>query len=139
MIALYDTNVVLDVLWPRPEFLGNSSSALNLAATGKIEGYLAAHAITTIDYLARRSPTYSRAAIASLLRHLKIAAVDQLVIQEALASAMKDFEDAVTHAAACAMGASFIVTRNTKDFSGSKVPALDPALFLTQIIVSEGL
>jgi predicted nucleic acid-binding protein len=133
LIALYDTNVVLDVLWPRPEFLGNSSAALNLVATGEIEGYLAAHAITTIDYLARRSPSYSRASIASLLRHLKIAAVDQAVIQEALASPMKDFEDAVTHAAAYAVGANFIVTRNTKDFSGSTVPALEPALFLTTL------
>jgi predicted nucleic acid-binding protein len=133
LIALYDTNVVLDVLWPRPEFLGNSSAALNLVATGKIEGYLSAHAITTIDYLARRSPTYSRASIASLLRYLKIAAVDQSVIQEALASNMKDFEDAVTHAAAWAVGANFIVTRNTKDFAGSAVPALEPALFLTTL------
>jgi PIN domain len=133
LIALYDTNVVLDVLWPRPEFLVNSSAALNLVATGQIEGYLAAHAVTTIDYLARRSPTYSRASIASLLRHLKIAAVNQSVIQEALVSPMKDFEDAVTHAAAYAVGASFIVTRNTKDFSGSEIPALEPTLFLTTI------
>ncbi len=134
MRVLYDTNVVLDVLFPRPEFLVNSSSALNLATTDKIEGYLAAHAITTIDYLARRSPTYSRASITALLKYLKIAAVDQSVIQEALASGMKDFEDAVTYRAASAVGANFIVSRNVKDFTSSGVPALDPALFLTQII-----
>lgn len=139
MKVLYDTNVVLDVLWPRLEFLANSSSALNLATTDKIEGYLAAHAITTIDYLARCSPAYSRASINVLLKYLKIAAVDQSVIQEALTSSIKDFEDAVTHSAASAVGADFIVTRNVKDFSGSSVPALEPALFLTQIIASEGL
>ena len=44
--------------------------------------------------------------------------------------AMPDFEDAVVDAVAERSGASYIVTRNIKDFAGSVVPAILPADFL---------
>jgi hypothetical protein len=46
-----------------------------------------------------------------------------------------DFEDALQAAAAEACAADWIVTRNTQDFSLSKVPALTPADFLMQFPV----
>ena len=44
--------------------------------------------------------------------------------------AMPDFEDAVVDAVAERSGASYIVTRNIKDFADSAVPAILPADFL---------
>jgi hypothetical protein len=43
-----------------------------------------------------------------------------------------DFEDALQAAAARSAGASFIVTRNVKDFRFSQVPALSPREFLNR-------
>ncbi|MGB7417093.1 MAG: PIN domain-containing protein [Thermosynechococcaceae cyanobacterium] len=134
MRVLYDTNVILDVLWPRPEFLKNSSLALSWAMQDECEGYLAAHAVTTIDYIGRKSPSYSRASLMTLLKYLKIAAIDQAVIQNALISSCKDFEDAVTQAAADAVCADMIVTRDLKDFSTASVPVFEPALVVAQMI-----
>lgn len=43
---------------------------------------------------------------------------------------MPDFEDAVVDAVAERNGASYIVTRNIKDFAGSSVQAVTPTDFL---------
>ena len=68
-----------------------------------------------------------------LLTRIQIAAVDQQVIQAALVSDFKDFEDAVTHAAAVAIKAECIITRDPKCFVNSTIPTLDPEVFLTQL------
>ena len=41
-----------------------------------------------------------------------------------------DFEDAIQMACAEEMGVDYIITRNTRDFTQSKTPALNPAEFL---------
>lgn len=51
----------------------------------------------------------------------------------ALLSKMLYFEDAVAGAIAKRIKAECIVTRNTKDFSNSPVPVIDPKDFLAQI------
>ena len=56
------------------------------------------------------------------------------VIRQALNSSIKDFEDAVTSAAALTAGLEIIVTRNTPDFVASSVPAMLPDEFLTTLI-----
>lgn len=74
-----------------------------------------------------------RTTLTRLLNRVRVAAIDQAVIQEALVSNLMDFEDAVTHAAAVAISAEFIVTRNVNDFANGTIPALDPELFLAQV------
>ncbi len=55
-----------------------------------------------------------------------VAAVDGVVVQEALQLALADFEDAVTAAAGRLAGCEYIVTRDPKGFRGSPVRALTP-------------
>ena len=62
-----------------------------------------------------------------------VAAVTDVVVREALKSPFSDFEDAVTHAAAQAVGAEVIVTRNIKDFRNGTVPAMLPEFFLATL------
>jgi hypothetical protein len=56
--------------------------------------------------------------------------VDAEVIDRALPSAFRDFEDAVQMAAAVAAGADYVATRDVKDFSAGPVPAVTPAELL---------
>ena len=51
-------------------------------------------------------------------------------IQAALTSPLSDFEDAVVDTIAARTGASYILTRNVKDYSNSNVPAITPREFL---------
>ena len=57
--------------------------------------------------------------------------VDGSVIDAALHSGWKDFEDAVQYFTALATtGITGIITRNAKDFRDSQLPVIDPKTFL---------
>jgi predicted nucleic acid-binding protein len=104
---------------------------------GQAEGMLSAHALTTIHYLVgrERSTAAAKRTIASLLRVFSVAAVDRIVIQEALDLPCADFEDAVSVAAAHFAGCDLIVTRDPKGFRGSRVAVLSPDAVLPLILV----
>lgn len=127
--VLVDINVVLDVLLDRAAHVEASALLLAHIESGRMRGFLAAHAVTTIYYFLARELGESRAkkAIASLTSVLDIAPIDANVIAEALLSPSRDFEDAVTAAAAHRAACGFIVTRDPKGFSGSLVKAIAPS------------
>jgi predicted nucleic acid-binding protein len=133
--ALFDTNVVLDVLLNREPHFAASAAALDGVARGAVEGYVAGHAVTTVAYLLQRQlgAAGSRAALADLLSQLRVAPVTDAVVRRALASPLRDFEDAVCDAAAGEAGAEVIVTRNVTDFGGSGVAAVLPEVFLARL------
>ncbi len=125
---LFDTNVVLDVLLDRQPYVEASAAAWAAVETGISEGMLAAHAVTTIHYLVRKERGNVRAGriISAILRVFRVAAVDGVVVQEALQLSFSDFEDAVTAAAGRLAGCEYIVTRDPKGFRGSPVRCLTP-------------
>ena len=97
--------------------------------TGRAEGFLAAHVITTIHYLLSRQlkDPGAKQVLGALLKLFAIAPVDGSVLQQALHSAGQDFENSVTAAAAQASGCHLIVTRDPKGFRRATLPALTPA------------
>lgn len=129
---LADTNVALDVLLDRRPHAEASSAIWASVEAEQCEGFLAAHAITTIHYLLQRELGAGKAKqmIALILVVFRVAAVDGGVIEQALRLPIADFEDAVTTAAALASGCEFIVTRDPKGFRGSPVRALGPEAVL---------
>ena len=133
---LVDTNVVLDVLLNREPFADASAAVWAGIETGSWHGMLAAHAVTTIHYIVRREmgSARSRRTISALLKVFKVAAVDDVVIEEALRLAFADFEDAVTAAAAQATGCEYIVTRDPKGFRDSPVKAVMPEVLLPLLL-----
>ena len=68
---------------------------------------------------------------------LKIVGIEHDEVLKAIQSAnFKDFEDCLQDRCAKSIGASYIITRNVADFSGSEVLAILPEDFL-KIIASE--
>jgi predicted nucleic acid-binding protein len=130
---LVDTNVVLDLLLDRPPFAESAARVFSLTENSEVEAFLCATTVTTIDYLLTQSMSRPAAkkALQRLLELFEIAPVNRSVIEEALQSRMTDFEDAVLSYAANLVGATAVVTRNTKDFRYSPVKALDPSEFLS--------
>lgn len=135
LCALIDLDVILDVLQERQPFYTASAAVLAAAEIGRIEGWVAAHSVTTLHYLLSRhvGATKARGAIGDLLGVLEVAAVDGTVIRQALALPVVDFEDAVQVAAALAVGARCVVTRNLADYRSSPLPAYAPAEVLPLI------
>ena len=133
--ALIDLNILLDVLQRREPFYEASARLLAAAETGRVEGWLAAHSVTTLFYLVAKdqSPEQARATITSLLQFLSIAPVTQATIEQALNLSCRDFEDAVQMMAAMQCKADFLVTRNSKDYQPALLPVLQPVEFLAML------
>ena len=126
--VLLDLTVILDVLLDRPPHVLASSALWAAVETGAAEGMLAAHAVTTLHYLATRSGgrEFGDRCVADVLSVFSVAAVDQAVIEEALAMGWPDFEDAVCAAAGRAAGCHLIATRDPRGFRAAAIPALAP-------------
>lgn len=133
MRIFIDTNVILDILQKREPFFAASYQALCSAMDSGTECLLSATAVTDIFYMLRKalgSAQQAREHIEQLSQIVTFADVLGLDIHTAFTRAMSDFEDAVVDAVAERCGASIILTRNVKNFSGSVVPAVTPAEFL---------
>lgn len=139
MKVLFDTNVVLDVLLDREPHAEAASQLMSLVDKGRIEGVVCATTATTIHYLSAKAVGEKAAAdhVRELLAIFDVACVDRDVLNSALDLGFADFEDAVVHESALDAGALAIVTRNGRDFKGSKIPVFDPVELLAAVVAQE--
>ncbi len=139
MRVLVDTNVVLDVLLDRRPFAEAATQVFALVEESRIEGFLCATTVTTVDYLLGQAlpPREARAALQRLLGLFEIAPVNRPVLEQALRSDIADYEDAVIEQAARLISADAIVTRNLTDFVKSSVTAFDPPELLS-VLAAKG-
>lgn len=136
MKILIDTNVILDIFQKREPFFPDSYQALHKAIEAESECLVSASSATDIFYMLRKflkSAGQAKERIEQLSQIVTFADVQGMDIQTALMHTMPDFEDAVVDAVAERNGASYILTRNIKDFTGSAVPAVTPTDFLKQL------
>jgi predicted nucleic acid-binding protein len=126
--AFFDLNIILDVLQNREPFYEASAQLLAYAETGKIQGFVAPHSLTTLFYLISKdqSAAKARATITSLLQFLSVAKIDQSTIEQSMSLAYRDFEDAVQMIAAVQCKADYFVTRNPKDFQPPMLTVIQP-------------
>ena len=91
--------------------------------------------VTTVDYLLGQAltPRKAREALRRLLDLFEIAPVNRPVIEQALRSKIRDFEDAVLEQSARLVSADAITTRNTRDFAKSEVTVFDPAELVAMV------
>ncbi|MFQ5679112.1 MAG: PIN domain-containing protein [Gemmatimonadota bacterium] len=130
--VLIDVNVVLDVLADREPFAEDSAAVLGDVEAGNLQGYLAAHAVTTLHFLLTQhlGRARTRRALSDLLSLLEVVPVDEDRIHHALAANWADFEDAVQAACAEKEGVAYLVARNKRDFRKSAIKAVTPAELL---------
>jgi predicted nucleic acid-binding protein len=133
--VLVDINVALDVLLARQPFLGASAEVFGLVEHSRIDGFLRATTITTIDYLLTQTlpRPAARQALRKLLELFDIAPVNRAVLEEALKSKLADFEDAVLDQAGRLAGAEVVVTRNQQDFRHAALKVLGPDELLASL------
>jgi len=128
MKALFDTNILLDVILERRPFAAPATLLLMEVELGNLQGYLCATTVTTPYYLATKVLGRSLAtqAIEKLLQMFEIAPVNRTVLENALAMGFSDFEDAVIYAAALSVDADALVTRDAKGFKIAQMVVLPP-------------
>ena len=132
---LIDLNVILDVTLDRTDHVEASAALLAAIESGRASGFLAAHGFPTFFYVVRKSAggVRARQVVAQLARFLRVAAIDQSVIERAMSLGFADFEDAVTAVAAETAGCDLIATRDPRGFVGSPVKAVSPELALESV------
>ncbi|KAA0259469.1 PIN domain-containing protein [Deferribacter autotrophicus] len=137
MISFYaiSSNIILDVLLDRQPFSKPAAYLMSKVERSELLGYVYATTITTIHYLISKNlgDAAAKQHIGSLLTLFEIAPVTRTVLESALSSKFKDFEDAVLHESTIHVGAKYIVTRNVCDFKCSMIPVFEP-VELTNII-----
>ena len=128
MRILFDTNILLDVLLNRKEFVLHSANIVGMVECNQIDGYLSATTITTLDYLISKTKSRKQAKIEikKLLAIFKIAEVTSKVIELSVNSEFNDFEDAVQYYSGECCGVEGLVTRNTKDYKNATLPVYTP-------------
>ena len=135
MVRVIDTNVILDVLINRPEFVKDSSMIWKLCETEQARGYISTLTYANMMYVMRKQMTQDQ--IAEIFRKLSLifefADFSPAVLERAVTMKWKDFEDAVQSATAEAIHADYIITRNLKDFTQSRVMAFTPSELLARI------
>ena len=136
MKILFDTNIILDVLLDREPFSDLAVKLVSKVEKKEIKGFLGATTITTIYYLAAKVAGKKKAdrQISNLLSIFQIAPVNKSVLEEAIKSKFKDFEDAVLHEAAKQVEVQGIVTRNGKDFKKATLSIYSPEELYNMLI-----
>lgn len=133
---LIDTDVILDFFFDRKPYSDNSATILSYCEQGLLEGFITPVIISNIYYLLRRTAKHEKVIekIKQLLTIIHVLQMDRLVVEKALNSEFKDFEDALQNFAALNHGEiEVIITRNVKDYKKSEIGALTPEIFVKLI------
>lgn len=132
MRALLDTDVVLDLILARAPFAMNARLIFRYAELKTFDAYISAITPVNVFYIGRKTlgGDAVRQNISDLISIVQVCAVEATIIRNSLTSAIKDYEDAVQHAAASAINLDAIVTRNIEDFRHASLPVYAPADFV---------
>jgi predicted nucleic acid-binding protein len=125
-----DTNVIIDFLADRKPFAEVAGRLFTYALEKKVKIYCSAISYNNIYYLIRQTQTHIPTVhlLDELFNMTEIISVDEKIISQSLKSDFRDFEDAIQYyCAQRVVGMEGIVTRNTKDFSKSRLPVLTPS------------
>jgi predicted nucleic acid-binding protein len=136
MRALIDTNVILDVLLNRQEFLPASADVWIANERGLFEGFVSAITPVNVYYLARSSKKDKKVArqlVSTVLDAFQVCSVSQEDLRAAIPSNIVDYEDAVQVVSALNVQVDVIVTRDLKDYVNSPIRVMNPAEFVQQL------
>lgn len=135
MKLLIDANILLDVLQMRQPHYHDSSIIWKLCETEQVKGYVSALTFANLVYVMRKEldPEVIRRTLQTLSLIFELTDLEVSDIAHASEMEWGDFEDAVQCATAERIRADYIITRNVRDFTKSKVMALTPGEFIARI------
>jgi len=123
---LVDTNIVLDLLAKRKEFIIEAQELFTLSDKNEIKLYVSSLTFANTYYILSQKMKLNDAR--KILRKFKILVevlpMDDKIIDLSLESDFKDFEDAIQYHTAIENDINIIITRNLKDFKTSRIPVL---------------
>lgn len=138
MKLMIDANILIDVLQKREPHFRFSALIWKMCETKQAKGYVSALTFANLVYIMRKelTPKKTEEIISKLLLIFDLTELNAADIQKAAKMRWNDFEDALQSVAAERVNADYIITRNTADFEESKVAAISPSTFVSEIFLS---
>ena len=137
LTVLIDADVLIDFLTERKPYTADAKELMKKTRDKTINAFLAVHSITNIFYILRKhySAADLKQRLTDLCKAVSVVEIGAKLILKALANNdFDDVEDCLQSECAAAINADYIVTRNIKDYAGSKVPAILPEELLSKLI-----
>ena len=135
MQVFVDNDVILDILLERKDYI-YSASIIELIEKKEISGYTSPIIFTNTFYLMSKAADKLKAweALRKLRLIFKITKLNENVVDKALASGFKDFEDAIQYYSALESKIKYLVTRNKADYIEDELVIMSPqeAVFLIE-------
>lgn len=135
MVLLIDANIILDVLLNRPDYVKDSAMIWKLCETEQMKGYVSTLTFANLVYIMRKQldPEKIEDVFHKLNLIFEFADFSVSDLTHAADLNWNDFEDAVQSVTAERIHADYIITRNVRDFSKSRVMAFTPPELLARI------
>ena len=127
-----DTNIVIDFLGEREFFYEAAAKVLTLADKKKVKIFTSPTSITNAYYILAKFEN-NKVALEKIRKFkllCDIAIMDNEVVEKAINSNFKDFEDAMQYFSAIATNCDLIITRNEKDFKDALIPVMNCESYL---------
>ncbi len=135
MKILIDTNVILDVLCYRTDFVEDSLKVFKYCEANHLTGCIAALSVPNIVYIMRKQLDSEKIKeiLTTLTSLFTVVDLRETDLIKAADLDFLDYEDALQSVCALRAKANYIVTRNIKDFKNSAVPAIKPSELFERI------
>jgi len=129
-----DTNIFMNSIENRDSWI--SKAILLFLKRINADSYLNDLSIINIHYLTRKSTNREKikASLETILAEQNIVSIDRKIIENALNSDFKDFEDGVQYFCAKSIGADLIITDNKADFLNSDIQVISAKEFTEKYI-----
>lgn len=127
-----DTDIILDLLATRQPFYPYSAQLFSLADKGKVKLYVSSLSFANLNYLLAKqySATQSRKKLQAFKTLVTVLSVSHKIVELALSSDFKDFEDAMQYYTAIENRIPKIITRNLKDYKSASISVMTAEQFL---------
>jgi predicted nucleic acid-binding protein len=131
-IVYLDTDVIMDFLTQREKFFEHSLQVFKKIENKEITAYVSSLIIWNLFYWLEKylGTKEAKKKIKKFRLLVNIISVDSRIIDMALESDSKDFEDSIQYYAALSMGIKTFLTRNKKDYKKGNMTFLDCEEFL---------
>jgi len=129
-----DTDVIFDLLAKREPFYKYAARLFTNADQQELKICVSSLCFGNINYILskQKSTTEARKILSRFKVLVEVLPVDDKVVELALNSDFKDFEDAIQYYCAIENGIKVLITRNLKDYKQASIPVLTAEEFVKQ-------
>ena len=117
-----DSDIILDLIQERENYF-DALQLFTLIEENKVKGYASPLIFANLFYILRKqeSNKFALQVLIRLKALLHVLTVNEKIIELALSSGFKDFEDAVQYYSAMEANIDYLITRNKEDYNKSGI------------------